>query len=204
MVPALSDQKDGRYPLLQEQTPVRLDFTHSGWSDIFFLAMERPDLAQVVNAAVDLRVGTGGNGGNSGKGRKAGWPDEEPASPITSRLRLIDEPVIRLTAVDLQATVDCRQLSDVFDFQADHCGLLKAAVVASGIVPPALEGTGQSLTTLLERLCGPGRGFELMSEVHGIPKGSRLAVSTNLLASLVAILMRASIRVRRWRVVLMK
>ena len=39
---------------------------------------------------------------------------------------------------------------------------------------------------------GPGRGIELISCVNGIPKGSRLAVSTNLLASLIAVCMRAT------------
>jgi hypothetical protein len=34
-------------------------------------------------------------------------------------------------------------------------------------------------------------GLEVVSKVNDIPKGSRLAVSTNLLASLIAILMRA-------------
>ena len=35
-------------------------------------------------------------------------------------------------------------------------------------------------------------GIELVSQVNGIPKGSRLAVSTNLLASLIAVCMRAT------------
>ena len=39
---------------------------------------------------------------------------------------------------------------------------------------------------------GPGKGIEIVSWVHGISKGSRLAVSTNLLAALIAVLMRAT------------
>ena len=39
---------------------------------------------------------------------------------------------------------------------------------------------------------GPGRGLELVSNVNDIPKGSRLAVSTNLLAALIAVCMRAT------------
>ncbi len=39
---------------------------------------------------------------------------------------------------------------------------------------------------------GPGRGIELVSNVNGIPKGSRLAVSTSLLAGLIACCMRAT------------
>src|SRR5690606_21358730 len=39
---------------------------------------------------------------------------------------------------------------------------------------------------------GPGLGLELVSKVNDIPKGSRLAVSTNLLGSLISICMRAT------------
>jgi hypothetical protein len=45
---------------------------------------------------------------------------------------------------------------------------------------------------VLARVVGPGLGLELVSFVHGIPKGSRLAVSTNLLAGLIAAVMRAT------------
>ena len=56
-------------------------------------------------------------------------------------------------------------------------------MIASGIVPPGMEGAGQPLADLLARLAGrPGRGIEIVSNVNDIPKGSRLAVSTNLLA----------------------
>ena len=73
-------------------------------------------------------------------------------------LRVLDEPVLRLTSVDLGATADLTSLSDVFDFARDYLGLLKAAVIASGLVPPGIEGSGQSLADLLARLAGPGRG----------------------------------------------
>ena len=49
-----------------------------------------------------------------------------------------------------------------------------------------MEGSEERLADLLARLVGPGRGIELVSNVNGIPKGSRLAVSTNLLACLIA------------------
>jgi hypothetical protein len=48
------------------------------------------------------------------------------------------------------------------------------------------------LEELLARLVGSGRGLEIVSRVNGIPKGSRLAVSTSLLASLIAVCMRAT------------
>ena len=168
---------DGVYPVLVERTPVRMDLTHSGWSDIFFLGMDYPEGARVLNVSVDLAV----------HGR-----DEQTAPPITCFLRVIDEPVLRLASVDLDAVADLRDTSEVFDFASDYLGLLKAAVIASGLVPPGLEGSGQPLSLVLEQLVGPGRGIELVSQVNDIPKGSRLAVSTNLLGGLIAVCMRAT------------
>ncbi|MBN1937844.1 MAG: UTP--glucose-1-phosphate uridylyltransferase, partial [Anaerolineae bacterium] len=74
----------------------------------------------------------------------------------------------------------------------DYLGLLKAAIIAAGVVPPGMEGCGEPLPDLLARLVGPGRGIEVVSQVNGIPKGSRLAVSTSLLACLIAVCMRAT------------
>ncbi|MSU59180.1 MAG: UTP--glucose-1-phosphate uridylyltransferase [Pedosphaera sp.] len=173
----LARDGDGAYPILCERTPVRMDLTHCGWSDIFFLGMDYPEGAKVLNVSIDLGV----------RGRDAGT-----RPPIESYLRVIDEPLLRLTSVDLGATADITYLADVFDFAKDYLGLLKAAVIASGIVPPGVEGSGQSLAELLALVVGPGRGLELVSNVNGIPKGSRLAVSTNLLASLIALCMRAT------------
>src|SRR5205814_9205670 len=70
--------------------------------------------------------------------------------------------------------------------------LLKAAIIAAGIVPPGLEGSGLGLSDLLAQTVGSGLGLEIVSNVNNIPKGSRLAVSTNLLAGLIAVCMRAT------------
>lgn len=164
-------------PTLRESTPVRMDLSHSGWSDIFFLGMDHPEGARVLNVSVDLGV----------RGRH-----DEPSPPIQSTLRIIDRPVLRLHSVDLACEVELTETAQVFDIGADYLGLLKAAVVAAGIVPPAWEGEGHDLGALLARLCGEGHGLELTSAVRDIPKGSRLAVSTNLLASLIAVCMRAT------------
>ena len=168
---------DGTYPILRESTPVRMDLTHCGWSDIFFLGMDFPEGAKVLNVSVDLGV----------HGR-----DAAPKPPIETYLRVIEEPVLRLVSVDLGASADLSHLADVFDFAKDYLGLLKAAVIASGVIPPGIEGSGHSLAELLAQMVGRGRGLELVSSVNDIPKGSRLAVSTNLLASLVSLLMRAT------------
>ena len=167
------------YPILCERTPVRMDLTHSGWSDIFFLGMDYPEGARVLNVSIDLAV----------RNRSAG----SPVPPVEAYLRVIDEPVLRLTSIDLKATSDVSSIAEVFDFARDYLGLLKSAIIASGLVPPGMEGTGQPLKDLLERLTGrTGRGIELVSKVNDIPKGSRLAVSTNLLACLVSVCMRAT------------
>ena len=151
--------------------------SHSAWSDIFFLGMDYPDGARVLNISVDLGV----------RGR-----DAQPSPPIETYLRVIDEPVFRLASVDLGATANVATIGEMFDFARDYLGLLKAAVIAAGIVPPGLEGCGRPISELLEQLVGPGRGLELVSKINDIPKGSRLAVSTNLLGSLISILMRAT------------
>jgi REP element-mobilizing transposase RayT len=173
----LNKAADGTYPILRERTPVRMDLSHSGWSDIFFLGMDFPEGARVLNVSIDLGV----------HGR-----DRGPRPPVEAYLRVIDEPILRLTSVDLGATADINNLAEVFDFARDYLGLLKAAVIAAGIVPPGIEGSGQNLSDLLARVVGPGLGLEFVSNVNNIPKGSRLAVSTTLLASLVSVCMRAT------------
>ena len=168
---------DGTYPILRERTPVRMDLSHSGWSDIFFLGMDFPEGARVLNVSIDLGV----------HGR-----DAAPQPPVEAFLRVLDEPILRLTSVDLGASADIDNLAEVFDFARDYLGLLKAAIIAAGIVPPGIEGSGLNLADLLARVVGPGRGLEIVSHVNNIPKGSRLAVSTNLLAALVSVCMRAT------------
>jgi hypothetical protein len=112
---------------------------------------------------------------------------------VEAYLRVIDQPVLRLVSVDLQATAEIASIDEIFDFARDYLSLLKAAVIASGLVPPGMEGATQPLADILERLTGArGLGIEIVSKVNGIPKGSRLAVSTTLLASLIAACMRAT------------
>jgi len=169
--------RTGLYPILAEKTPVRMDLSHSGWSDIFFLGMDFPEGARVLNVSIDLAV----------YGR-----DRAPRPPVEAYIRVIDAPVLRLVSVDLGADAEISNLAEVYDFARDYLGLLKAAIIAAGIVPPGLEGSGLELKDLLAQLVGPGLGLEVVSSVNNIPKGSRLAVSTNLLAGLIAVCMRAT------------
>ena len=112
-----------------------MDFSHSGWSDIFFLGMDYPAGARVINASINLGV----------TGR-----DDQPQPPIECYLRVIDRPVLRLISLDLKASAEVTSIEEVFDFARDYLGLLKAAVIAAGIVPPGMEGCGQSMESLLE------------------------------------------------------
>jgi hypothetical protein len=171
--------RDALFPILRESTPVRMDLTHSGWSDIFFLGMDFPEGARVLNISIDLSV--------HGSGASA------PRPPVEAYFRVIDEPVLRLTSVDLKATADVTSFDELFDFARDYLGLLKAAVVASGLVPFGMEGSSRPFSGLLRQLIGmPGYGIEIVSKVNDIPKGSRLAVSTSLLSCLIAVCMRAT------------
>ena len=111
----LLERQAGLYPILRETTPVRMDLTHSGWSDIFFLGMDFPEGARVLNVSIDLAV------------RGAG----DPRPPVEAWLRVIDEPVLRLSSVDLQASAEITTLAEVFDFARDYLGLLKAAVMSN-------------------------------------------------------------------------
>jgi hypothetical protein len=175
--PELLERRDGVFPVLREYTPVRMDLSHSAWSDIFFLGMDYPEGARVLNVSIDLGV----------HGR-----DAAPQPPVEVSLRAIDRPVLRLVSVDLGAAAEIDNLAEVFDFARDYLGLLKAAVIASGLVPPGMEGSGRSLADVMAQVAGPGRGLEIVSQVNNIPKGSRLAVSTSLLAGLIAAIMRAT------------
>ena len=112
---------DAPFPILRETTPVRMDLSHSAWSDIFFLGMDFPEGARVLNISIDLGV----------RGR-----DPAPRPPVEAYFRVIDEPVLRLASVDLGARAEITSLAEVFDFARDYLGLLKAALIASGLVPP--------------------------------------------------------------------
>jgi hypothetical protein len=165
------------FPILREATPVRMDLSHSGWSDIFFLGMDFPEGARVLNISIDLGV------------RGSGLP----RPPVEAWFRVIDQPVLRLVSADLKCGAEITSIAEVFDFARDYLGLLKAGVIASGIVPSGMEGATQPLADVLIRLTGrPGHGIEIVSKVNDIPRGSRLAVSTSLLASLISVCMRAT------------
>ncbi|MBC8412457.1 UTP--glucose-1-phosphate uridylyltransferase [bacterium] len=173
----IPDPDTGNYPVGMDCAPVRLDPSHSGWSDIFFLGMDFPEGARVINISADLRI----------HGTK-----DEILPPCECYCRYIEEPVIYLRSIDLSESKKISTLDELFNFGNDHLSLLKAGVVASGIIPPSLEMSGISLQEILQKLIRRTGGIEIITNVHGIPKGSRLAVSTTLLATIIAQLMRFS------------
>ncbi len=174
--PDLRQESEAR--ILCEKTPVRMDLSHCGWSDIFFLGMDYPEGARVLNISVDLAV----------RGKHA-----HTTPPIESYLEVLhDNPVLKLTSIDLQCSVTLTHISEVFDFCKDYLGLLRAGIIASGIVPPGLEQSEAPLADLFSTMLGPGKGLHLTTKVNDIPKGSRLAVSTNLLGSIISLGMRAT------------
>ena len=106
--------------------------------------MDFPEGARVLNVSIDLAV--------RGAARR-----RAPRPPVEAWFRVIDQPVLRLASVDLKASAEVASIAEVFDFARDYLGLLKAAVIASGIVPPGMEGATQPLADLLARLTGtPG------------------------------------------------
>jgi hypothetical protein len=169
--------------------------------------MDYPEAARVINLSVDLAVRNSSiSGGDSSSGENL-----RPTPPIECRLQLTttNPGTIKLTSVDLNASILLTHVSQVFAYGADHLGLLKAGLVASGIVPLGLEEICKSADVPIEDLLSvmmtntttvdgnerPQRcayGIEITTHVHNIPKGSRLAVSTNLLGSIIAVCMRAT------------
>lgn len=161
--------------------PVRIEQTSCVGSDIFYLAMDRPHRARCINISVNLL--------NPSSGKM------EP--PISVMVRPVKEKGIRLTSIDLKCTKLITDAEDLFNMRNDDLSLLKAAVVASGIIPPAINKSGgeNSVLEILEKFFSENKmfqGFEVISRVMEIPRGSGLAVSTNLLAGLILALLRFS------------
>ncbi|MFH1450150.1 MAG: UTP--glucose-1-phosphate uridylyltransferase [bacterium] len=167
----------GLYPIIFECCGVRMDPSHSGWSDIFFLGMDFPEGARVTNISINLGIH---------------GQDTQTRPPIECYCRMIDKPTIKITSTDLGETKEILGLEELFNFANDHLGLLKAGIVASGLIPPSFRNFKIPITRVLEKLLGTSGGFELVTKVNNIPKGSRLAVSTSLLSCIITCCMRFS------------
>ncbi len=178
----IPDPETGRYPVGLDTSPVRLDPSHSGWSDIFFLGMDFPEGARVVNISVNLRIHGDG---------------ELILPPCECYCQFIKEPVIELVSVDLKASKKISTLQELFNLGNDYLPLLKAGVIASGIVPPCFENKEIELKDVLYKLLNKPGGIKVVTKVNGIPKGSRFAVSTTLMATIISRLMRFSGQIKK-------
>jgi galactokinase/mevalonate kinase-like predicted kinase len=161
------------------KVPVRIELTSCVGSDIFLLSMMRPDKARCINISVDLL--------NSDTATFQ--------SPIQVICRPIKERGIRLTSQDLGVSKLITSLDDLFDMRNDDVSLLKAAVIASGVIPPSAKNSNADLNEVLKLLLREldgYMGFEIITIVVQIPRGSGLAVSTNLLSGMIYSLMRFS------------
>ena len=166
------------FPILAERTPVRMDLSHSGWSDIFFLGMDFPEGARVLNVSVDLGV----------RGRRSA------AAAADRGLSAGDRPA-RAAAGERRSEVQGRHhhAGRGVRFRQGLPGAAEGGRDRRGDrAARAWKGSGQSLADVLAGMVGPGLGLEIVSKVNDIPKGSRLAVSTNLLAAIITACMRAT------------
>ena len=157
-----------RIPILRERTPVRMDLTHSGWSDIFFLGMDFPEGARVLNVSIDLGVrGRDAAPAAAGRGLPAGHrrAGAAPGQRGPRRDGGHHEPG---RGVRLRAGLP-RPAQGGGDRRRASCRR-------------ASKARARAWPTCWRASSGPGRGLEIVSKVNDIPKGSRLAVSTNLLA----------------------
>ncbi|MBN1509380.1 MAG: hypothetical protein JW955_21215 [Sedimentisphaerales bacterium] len=144
------------------RAPARLDMG-GGWTDTPPYSLEWGGC--VTNAAVDLN----------------GQP------PIQAYLRVIDEPVIRISSIDLGEGIEVRDFENLLDYRqaTGSFALAKAALVLSGLTP---NGRGRK-RTLRKALQAFGGGIELTT-LAAIPKGSGLGTSSIMGAVIVAALGR--------------
>ncbi len=180
--------------------PIRIELVSGVAADIFGVAMDDPDRAHVINISMNL----------SRFSEEKGEQDK-PVPPINSYVRVIDKPVIRIRSVDLDEVKEIESFDELFNLRNDNLCLLKAAIIASGVVPVAMKPeNGKSPMEwgeFLENLTGEkGLGIELvlkvstqketytlnLDKVKDIPTGSGKAVSTMALANSIMALRKAS------------
>ena len=139
------------------ELPVRVNWG-GGWTDTPPHCLERGGV--VLNAALKL------NG----------------LAPIWVEIRKIEEPRIKVSSNDIGVEGYIDSVEDLLDCNNpyDYFALHKAALIACGLV--SLRGNNP---TLEELLTGLGGGFELSTQVIGVPKGSGLGTSSILSAACV-------------------
>jgi fucokinase len=139
------------------RAPARLD-VGGGWTDTPPYSLEYGGC--VVNAAVDLN----------------GQP------PIQVYVRVINEPVIRISSIDLGTRIEITDFDGLLDYReaTSSFALAKAALVLSGLSPQTFHNA--SLKKALQEF---GGGIELTT-LAAIPKGSGLGTSSIMGAVIIA------------------
>jgi len=146
------------------RAPVRVDLG-GGWSDTPPYSLEHGGC--VLNAALNLN----------------GQP------PIQCYARVIREPVIRITSIDLGSRIEIRNLLDLLNYReaTGDFALAKASLAISGLSPAsAAWPEGMELAAMLERF---GGGIELTT-LAAVPKGSGLGSSSIVGAVILSVVQR--------------
>ena len=136
---------------LHLQAPVRLGLASGLGSDLFVVSMTEG--GSVLNTAITL------NG----------------IKPIDIKIKPISEFEIRITSIDQNVTDKVIRFEDFHNpSPQDPLALYLAALLEADIV------SASSPESFRESLMKLGGGLEIIAEVHGIPKGSGLGVSSIL------------------------
>ena len=146
------------------RAPARMD-TGGGWTDTPPYSLEYG--GSVVNVAVDLN----------------GQP------PIHVYARVIEEPVVRISSIDIGDRTEISELEQLLDYnKADSSfGLAKAAIALCGFSHETSMQHGS--VSLRDMLLNFGGGLELTT-LAAIPKGSGLGTSSIVGSVLIAVLKR--------------
>jgi fucokinase len=146
------------------RSPARIELA-GGWTDTPPYTLERG--GDVTNTAINLN----------------GQP------PIHCYCRVLDEPLIRLNAIDGGQRLEIRELAELVDYRrpGDPFALTKAALTISGFAPGMADWPED--ITLREMLESFGGGIEITTIV-GIPQGSGLGTSSILGAVILGVIGR--------------
>ena len=147
------------------RAPARFD-TGGGWTDTPPYSLEHGGC--VIDTAVNL--------------------NSQP--PIQAHMKVIKEPVIRISSIDLGTRIEITSLEELLDFRkaTSEYALAKAALASSGFSPETADWPmGTTLRQMLEEF---GGGIELTT-LAAIPKGSGLGTSSIMGAVILAVIQRA-------------
>jgi galactokinase/mevalonate kinase-like predicted kinase len=147
------------------RAPARFD-TGGGWTDTPPYSLEHGGC--VINAAVNLN----------------GQP------PIQAYLKVLQEPVIRISSIDLGTRIEITSLEQLLDYRraTGEYALAKAALASSGFSPEYADWPKD--VTLQQMLEHFGGGIELTT-LAAIPKGSGLGTSSIMGTVVLAVIQRA-------------